>query len=191
MSENFRIAEKKEDLTATEMIDQLKTIGVLTTATKKDKVWSIYQENLDKLKAQKTTWLNCQSCLIKAFGDHGTSRLCAKCKSKQIKVYEACAQAKADQTKATTEKRSGTTKKKTATGLWGTRKGSLTHTYCQFLFNAGENGIEMADAKYADWNRKCQTFYDITKKLINKGYVRQDGKRFFVTQAGIEDSPTG
>lgn len=191
MSTDFKITENYDDITASEMKNQLKTIGILTTASKKDKVWIIYQENLDKLKAHKASIDARNACLIKAFGDHGTSRLCSKCKSKQNKIYIACSTAKAEKTKAATEKRSNTTKKKIASGLWGTRKGTLTNTYCQFLFDQGEKGIEMADAKYADWNRKCQTFYEKTKDLIAKGYVKQDGKRFIVTQKGIENSPTG
>lgn len=187
MSGTFKVAENYDELTATQLIDQLKSVNILTTATKKDKVWKIYQENLEKLKALQKQQTDRQACLIKAFGDHGTSRLCAKCKAKQQEIYTSCSTAKTVQAEKKTEKKS--TRKSNGAGLWGVRKNSLTHIYCQFLFNAGDKGIEMADAKYADWNRKCQTFYEVTKKLIDKGYVAQDDKKFFVTQKGIENSP--
>lgn len=182
----IKVITDKKDITVAQMKEQLKLLDVEVKSDKKDDVWAVYTQSREKLKIYAIK----DQCIIKAFGDHGTSKLCEKCKAKQGDVYTACAEAAKAVTKQTIKNRVKSSRKmghRTGDKLWGTRPNTMAKKFCQAVLNAGEAGISMPEARKARWNPKKYNFKETATRIVQEGFAELRDGRFYVTQLGIEN----
>lgn len=191
MTDKLTIANEKKDITATVMKEQLTLLGITVESDKKDEIWKIYDENRGKLIMYQTLQDMKSKCLTKAFGDHGSSKLCQKCKDTQPDVYKACAEAAAAKKKVVAEKRAKDNRRmghRTGDRLWGTRPNTMAKKFCEAILVAGENGITMTGARKAKWNPKGYAFNETANRLVKEGLVELREGRYYVTQLGLENT---
>lgn len=189
-AEDKAIATVEESKTKADYFEELKLVGVTPPAkTLKDELEKLYNENLPKIEVVKRLPDLKKACLIKAFGDHGSSGICPKCKKQQADVYADCGIYKdiAGAVKQATkkERKMG---HRTGDALWGTRKGKMNNKFCEYLLKAGDKGMTMQEAKKARWNPKGYPFNETAGRLLKEGIVELKEGRYTVTEKGYEEA---
>lgn len=184
------VKSTEETKTKQDYFDALKTIGLTPPAkTVKGDLEKMYNDNLPAIELMVRLPELKKACLVKAFGDHGSSGICPKCKKKQSAVYSDCSVYKDIlgniKTSSKKDRKMGHV---TGTDLWGTRKGKYNNKFCYYLLEAADKGITMGEAKKADFNPKGYAYNETLSRLLKTGLVEKRGDRYYVTKVGIEQA---
>jgi len=182
--------EPSGGLTNAQMIAALDAIGVKppSKAVKAD-LEKLMEENKASLELMARTAENKKACLIKSFGAHGSSSLCAKCKKKQEGVYNDCAEfMRLLGVKKAASKKTRKMGHRTGGSIFGTRKKTMANRFCKALLDAGDAGLSMTEAVKAKWNPKSYRFNETADRLLKEKLVELREGRYYVTELGYEQS---
>ena len=177
-------------MTNAQMIAALDSIGVKPPAKAvKADLEKLMEDNKAALDLMTRTESNKKACIIKAYGAHGTSSLCGKCKKKQSSVYNDCSEyQKLLGIKKEASKKTRKMGHRTGGSIFGTRKKTMANRFCRALLDAGEAGLSMAEARKAKWNPKSYAFKETADRLLSEKLVEIRDGRYYVTELGYEQS---
>jgi hypothetical protein len=182
--------EKDKAMTNAELIAVLESVGVKPAAKAvKADLEKLFEENAAAIELMTRLPELKKACIVKAFGAHGQSKLCAKCKKKTKTVYDDCAAyEKIAGVKKAAAKKTRSIGGATGKDLWYTKKGTYAHTFCQALLDAGDKGLTHAEARKASWNPKGYPFKQTAERLLKNKWITMKQGRMFVTAAGVAES---
>lgn len=177
-------------MTKADYFAELKLVGVTPPAkTVKADLEKLFEENSAKIDVVKRLPDLKKACLIKAFGDHGSSGICPKCKKQQADIYKDCGIYKdiagAVKQASKKERKMG---HRTGDALFHTRKGTMANRFCKYVVDSGDKGFTMAEAKKARWNPKGYPFKESLDRLVEEGIVEKREDRFYITDFGLEQA---
>jgi len=182
--------EEKKGMTNAELIKVLDSVGVKPAAKAvKADLEKLFEENKAAIELIGRLAENKKACIVKAFGSHGQSKLCAKCKKKTKAVYADCAEyMKLAGIKKAAAKKTRMMGHRTGNDIWGTKKGKNNNKFCYALLEAGETGLTHAEARKAKWNPKGYPFKETAARLEKEKLISVKDGRMFVTAKGVKES---
>ena len=180
--------EEKKGMTNAELIKVLDSVGVKPAAKAvKADLEKLFEENKAAIELIGRLAENKKACIVKAFGAHGQSKLCVKCKKKQKEVYADCAEyMKLAGIKKAAAKKTRMMGHRTGTDLWFTKKGKNNNKFCYALLAAGKDGLTHAEARKAKWNPKGYAFKETATRLEKDKFITVKDGRMYVTAMGLK-----
>jgi hypothetical protein len=181
--------EEKKGMTNAELIAALDAVGVKPAAKAvKADLEKLFEDNKEAIELIGRLKENKKACIVKAFGAHGASKLCVKCKKQTKAVYTDCAAyMKLAGIKKAAAKKTRMMGHKTGTDLWETKKGKYNNKFCHALLESGEAGLTHSEARKAKWNPKGYSFKETANRLANEDkYITVKDGRMYVTAKGLK-----
>lgn len=182
--------EKDKAMTNAELIAVLDSVGVKPAAKAvKADLEKLFEENEAAIELMARVPELKKACIVKAFGAHGQSKLCVKCKKKTKAVYDDCAAyEKIAGIKKVAAKKTRNIGGATGKDLWFTVKGTYANKFCKAILEAGDKGITHAEARKASWNPKGYPFKQTAERLLNEKWITTKDGRMYVTDTGVAKS---
>ena len=184
------VGTEDKSMTNAELIAALDAVGVKPAAKAvKADLEKLFEDNKTAIELIGRLKENKKACIVKAFGAHGASKLCVKCKKQTKAVYTDCAAyQKLGGVKKAAAKKTRQMGHRTGNDIWGTKKGKNNNKFCYALLNAGNAGLTHAEARKAKWNPGGYAFKETATRLEGEKLITIANGRMFVTEKGLKES---